>query len=79
MYIYVHNAPSYIRVLFFILIKYAYIYTYIYIYIYVYVCIYINVYIYICMYYCNNYIAKQQTFAIDTGYYWYLNIGIYNL
>ena len=31
------------------------------------------------MYYCNNYIAKQQTFAIDTGYYWYLNIGIYNL
>ena len=28
---------------------------------------------------CNNYIVKRQTFAIDTGYYWYLNICIYNL
>ena len=27
----------------------------------------------------DNYIAQRQTFAIDTGYYWYLNICKYNL
>ena len=43
---------------------------------YIYIYIYKNIYknnIY------NNFIVKQQTFAIDRGYHWYLNICIYNL
>ena len=29
--------------------------------------------------YRNNYILKRKTFAIDPGYFWCLNISIYNL
>ena len=45
---------------------------------YIYIILYIYIYIYMIIVMIKLF-SGRQTFAIDTGYFWYLNTCIYNL